>query len=32
MERRIEMGQYVGNALELIRPDLAGVPVLKHAL
>ena len=28
-ERRVEMGQCVGNALELIRPDLAGVPVLK---
>jgi hypothetical protein len=29
MERRVEMGQHIGNALELIRPDLAGVPVLK---
>jgi hypothetical protein len=26
------MGQHVGDALDLIRPDLAGVPVLKQTL
>jgi hypothetical protein len=28
---RVEMGQHVSNALELIRPDLSCVPVLKQA-
>ena len=32
MKRRIEMGQHIGNALELIRRDLAGVSVLKQTL
>ena len=31
MERRVEMGQHIGNAPEFIRRDLAGVPVLKQA-
>jgi len=26
MERRVEMGQHIGNALALIRPELGGVP------
>jgi hypothetical protein len=30
--RRIEMGQHIDNALELIRLDLTGVPVLKQTL
>jgi len=29
---RIEMGQHIDNALELIRLDLTGVPVLKQTL
>src|ERR1022692_1663563 len=29
--RRIEVGQYISNACELIRPNLAGVTVLKRA-
>ena len=32
MKRRVEMGQHIGNALELIRRDLAGVSVLKQTL
>ena len=32
MDCRVEMGQCVGNALELIRPDLAGVSFVKQTL
>ena len=32
MDCRVEMGQDIGNALALMRTDLAGVPVLKQAL